>query len=154
MALTSTKQKKEIGDRLRFERERLGYTELQIAQLLGIPLETYQRFEAGETDPGIFRMPRLFAIGFDILFIIADERHIPGVEEDVLLKKFRTLSLKGRATVFNTIDALERLGPNIKRKLETPPEAIILKTEMRAHSFLGFIPKTYVRLLCLPTMRS
>lgn len=59
MALTSTKQKKEIGDRLRFERERLGYTELQIAQLLGIPLETYQRFEAGETDPGIFRMPRL-----------------------------------------------------------------------------------------------
>ena len=130
MALTSTKQKKEIGDRLRFERERLGYTELQIAQLLGIPLETYQRFEAGETDPGIFRMPRLFAIGFDILFIIADERHIPGVEEDVLLKKFRTLSLKGRA------------------------EAIILKTEMRAHSFLGFIPKTYVRLLCLPTMRS
>ena len=62
-------------------------------------------------------MPRLFAIGFDILFIIADERHIPGVEEDVLLKKFRTLSLKGRATVFNTIDALERLGPNIKRKI-------------------------------------
>ena len=117
MALTSTKQKKEIGDRLRFERERLGYTELQIAQLLGIPLETYQRFEAGETDPGIFRMPRLFAIGFDILFIIADERHIPGVEEDILLKKFRTLSLKGRATVFNTIDALERLGPNIKRKI-------------------------------------
>ena len=87
MALASSKQKKEIGDRLRFGRERLGYTELQIAQLLGIPLETYQRFEAGETDPGIFENAAGFCHGFDILFIIADERHIPGVEEDVLLKK-------------------------------------------------------------------
>ena len=95
----------------------MGYSEQQIAQLLGIPIDQYIRFEEGEADPGIYRMPRLFAIGFDIQFIITDERHIPGQEEDVLLRKFRDLSLRGKVTVFNTIDALERLAPNLKRKL-------------------------------------
>ena len=117
MALTSTKQREGIGQRLKEERERLGYTELQIAQLLGIPLEQYERFELGEGDPGIFRMPRLSAIGFDILFIITEERHIPGLEEGELLKRFRSLSLKGRISIFNTMDALERLAPNIKRRI-------------------------------------
>lgn len=119
MALTSTKQRQEIGARLRAERERLGYSELQIAQLLGIPIDTYIRFEEGLADPGIFRMPRLSAIGFDVLFIITEERHIPGYEEDVLLQRFRALSLKGKVSVFNTIDALERLAPNIKRKIRS-----------------------------------
>lgn len=117
MALTTTKQRQEIGKRLREERERLGYSAQQIAQLLGVPEETYLRFEEGEADMGIFRMPRLYAVGLDVLYIIAEERHIPGLEEDLLLKRFRELSSRGRSTIFNTLDALERLGPNIKRKI-------------------------------------
>ena len=117
MALTSTRQRQEIGERLREERDRLGYSEQHIAQLLGIPIDAYIRFEVGDSDPGIFRMPRLSSIGCDVLYIITNERHVPGREEDVLLQKFRALSLKGRVTVFNTIDALERLAPNIKRKI-------------------------------------
>ena len=57
MALTSTKQRQEIGNRLKEERERLGYSEIQIAQLLGIPIDAYIRFEEGLADPGIYRMP-------------------------------------------------------------------------------------------------
>ena len=41
MALTTTKQRKEIGERLRVERERLTYTTLQIAQLIGVPESVY-----------------------------------------------------------------------------------------------------------------
>lgn len=54
MALTTTKQRRMIGERIRDERERLGYTELQIAQLLGIPLETYQAQERGIRSGAVF----------------------------------------------------------------------------------------------------
>ena len=70
------KRRRGFGERLRTERERLGYTELQIAQLLGVPLEQYQLYEEGKDDPGIFRMPRLNDCGFDVLFIITSERTI------------------------------------------------------------------------------
>ncbi len=119
-ALANSKQKQEIGARLKSERERLGYTELQIAQLLGVSPETYCQIEAGEVDPGIYSMPRLSDIGFDILYIIMEVRHIPGIEEDALLRRYRSLSLRGKTTVFNTLDALERLGPNIKKKISGP----------------------------------
>lgn len=118
MATTSTKRRKDAGERLRSERERLGYTPRQIAQLLGVPLETYERFEAGEADPGIWRMPRLAACGFDVLYVITAERHLVIEEENELLSRFRELSQRGRASVFTTMDALERLAPNIRRQFD------------------------------------
>ena len=118
MALTTTKQRQEIGARLKSERERVGFTERQIAQLLGIPIEQYQQEESGEHDPGIFCMPRLNACGFDILYIITGERYKPVQEESELLQRFRELSLRGRSSIFMTLDALERLAPNIKKTIQ------------------------------------
>ena len=118
MALTTTKQRQEIGARLKSERERLGFTERQIAQLLGIPIEQYQQEESGKHDPGIFCMPRLNACGFDILYIITGERYKPVQEESELLQRFRELSLRGRSSIFMTLDALERLAPNIKKTIQ------------------------------------
>ena len=117
MALTTTKQRRVLGERLRDERERLGYTELQIAQLLGIPLEQYQAEERGEVDPGLFSMPRLDACGFDVLFIVTGTRNKPVQEESQLLQRFRELSAKGRASIFMTLDALERLAPNLRQRI-------------------------------------
>ena len=111
MALTTTKQRKEIGGRLRTERERLNYTAQQIAQLIGVTPEI------GEADPGIFCMPRLSACGFDVQFVITGERIKPVQEENELLRRFRELSLKGRSSIFMTLDALERLAPNIRKTL-------------------------------------
>ncbi|WP_295479175.1 XRE family transcriptional regulator [Sutterella sp.] len=117
MATTSTKKRQEIGVRLKSERERLGYAPLQIAQLLGVPLDVYERFESGAADPGVWRMPRLAACGFDVLYILTAERHIVVAEENELLSRFRELSQRGRASIFTTLDALERLAPNIRRQL-------------------------------------
>ena len=117
MALTSTKKRRDIGERLRSERERLGYTPEQIASLLGVPLEQYQRYETGELDPGVFRMTRLAAVDFDILYVITSERHTPINEENELLDRFRELSRHGKASVFMTLDALERLAPNLRRTI-------------------------------------
>ncbi len=117
MATVLSKRRREFGERLRSERERLGYTELQIAQLLGVPLQTYQKYEEGQEDPGIFRMPRLNDCGFDILFIITSERHNPIEEENELLARFRELSNRGRNSIFMTLDALERLAPNLRQTI-------------------------------------
>ena len=117
MATALSKRRREFGERLRTERERLGYTELQIAQLLGVPLEMYQKYEEGQEDPGIFRMPRLNDCGFDVLFIITSERHNPIEQESKLLARFRELSNRGRNSVFMTLDALERLAPNLRQTI-------------------------------------
>lgn len=117
MATVLAKRRREFGERLRTERERLGYTELQIAQLLGVPLEMYQKYELGQEDPGIFRMPRLNDCGFDILFVITSERHNPVEEESELLARFRELSNRGRDSIFMTLDALERLAPNLRQTI-------------------------------------
>ena len=117
MATVLAKRRREFGERLRTERERLGYTELQIAQLLGVPLEMYQKYELGQEDPGIFRMPRLNDCGFDILFIITSERHNPVEEESELLARFRELYNRGRDSIFMTLDALERLAPNLRQTI-------------------------------------
>lgn len=117
MATVLAKRRREFGERLRTERERLSYTELQIAQLLGVPLEMYQKYELGQEDPGIFRMPRLNDCGFDILFIITSERHNPVEEESELLARFRELSNRGRDSIFMTLDALERLAPNLRQTI-------------------------------------
>lgn len=118
MATTSTKKRQETGARLRAERERLGYAPRQIAQLLGVPLEAYALFESGEADPGIWRMPRLAACGFDVLYILTAERHLVIDEENELLNRFRELSQRGRSSIFTTLDALERLAPNIRKRLD------------------------------------
>lgn len=117
MATTSTKRRQDAGQRLKQERERLGYTPQQIAQLLGVPLDVYACFESGEADPGIYRMPRLAACGFDVLYIITSERHLVIEEESELLARFRELSQRGRASIFTTLDALERLAPNIRQQI-------------------------------------
>ena len=77
--------------------------------------DQYLRYETGELDPGVFRMTRLAAIGFDILFVITAERHTPINEENELLDRFRELSNHGKASLFMTLDALERLAPNLRR---------------------------------------
>ncbi len=112
-----SKRRREFGERLRTERERLGYSEIQIAQLLGVPLERYQLFEEGKEDPGIFNMPRLRDCGFDIMFVITSERHEPIEEENELLARFRELSNRGRDSIFMTLDALERLAPNLRQTI-------------------------------------
>lgn len=111
-----SKKRAEIGARLKSERERLGYTAKQIAQLMGVTLDVYATYETGQGDPGVYRLPRLSACGFDVLYILTAGRHRPMEEENELLSRFRELSQRGRSSVFTTIDALERLAPNLRKE--------------------------------------
>lgn len=115
--MTTTKQRRLIGGRLASERERLGYTQQQIAQLLGVAIEPYADMETGAADLTAFAMARLHGSGFDVYYIITGERFAPVKEESELLRRFRELSLKGRTSIFTTLDALERLAPNLQGRI-------------------------------------
>lgn len=118
MAETTVSQKrKDIGSRLKSERERLGYSDRQIAQLMGIPLNAYLECELGAADPGIYRLPRLAAVGFDVMYILTAERTSPIAEEAELLKRFRELSQRGQNSIFLTLDSLEKIAPNLRERV-------------------------------------
>ena len=53
----------------------------------------------------------------DEFFIITSERHNPIEQESELLARFRELSNRGRNSVFMTLDALERLAPNLRQTI-------------------------------------
>lgn len=117
MALTTTKQRKEIGGRLRTERERLNYTAQQIAQLIGVTPEIYVTYELGEADPGFSACPDSRPAALTCSLSSRANALSPCQEENELLRRFRELSLKGRSSIFMTLDALERLAPNIRKTL-------------------------------------
>ena len=39
-----------IGDRVRAERNQLGFTQVEFAEVCGVPLRSFKRFEAGASD--------------------------------------------------------------------------------------------------------
>lgn len=61
-----------IGDRVRSERKRLGLTQVEFAQLCGVPLRSFKRFEAGASDSLtiLLRVAQYFnrAPGLEMLF--------------------------------------------------------------------------------------
>lgn len=107
------------GTRLRLERDRLGFNSQQVASLLGISTDTLARYENG-AEPNVRSLSLLHSVGFDIVYVVSGEKSVkaaplPRNEENELLKRFRELSLRGRSSVFLTLDALERLAPNLRR---------------------------------------
>lgn len=66
----------------------------------------------------MFNMQRLYTIGFDVMFVVTGDRYRPVQEESELLQRFRELSLRGKTSIFMTLDALERLAPNLKENIK------------------------------------
>lgn len=109
----------EIGDRLHDERNRLGYSDKQIANLLAIPLSSYQECRQGTIELSSMQLLRLMHAGFDILFIVSGHRYQPIEEELILLRKYRKLSSRGKESIFTTLDALLQLSPNVRKDIST-----------------------------------
>lgn len=64
--------KLQIGKRLRFVREKFGYTQQQVANALNIDRSTYSYYETGKTSPDIttlLALSEIFSIGVDEFLI-------------------------------------------------------------------------------------
>lgn len=118
-----------IGDRLREERVRLGLTQLEIAEQIGIRREMWSRYERGDAAPGGDALAGFVAIGGDAQYVLGGGRSSSALakEEEELLEGFRGLDIRGKARVLGVVDGLG---------METP-ETIASKPSRLANKISG-----------------
>lgn len=69
--------RKTVGDRLREERQRLGLTQLELAQRIGAVERTVTGYEAGTSTIRFEKLMALAAIGIEITYLVYGPRRTP-----------------------------------------------------------------------------
>lgn len=109
-----------LGDRLREERERLGFNQSDFAALAGSTRKTQFNYESGERSADTKYLEAIAGAGADVLYIltgvrllIEDEAHLGSdsvrpyglsADEDALLKAYRRSTPEARAIVLRALD--------------------------------------------------
>ncbi len=80
-----------MHERIKTERERLGYSQEELAKKLGTTRVTQGKYETGKTQPTTKYLLALQDIGADIYYIFTGNpsSNSLSIEEQLLLKKFR-----------------------------------------------------------------
>ena len=63
-----------ISERLKSERENLGFSQQALADLLGISLRSQQNYEKGDRNPDSAYLAAIAAAGADVLYILTGQR--------------------------------------------------------------------------------
>ena len=91
-----------FGDKLREARKNKGYTQEQIAHLLGIAKSTYTGYEKGVREPDLFKIKRLVEV-LDVdsswLLGVDDSPSSITAAEYQAIKKYRALDERGKMAV-------------------------------------------------------
>ena len=66
-----------ISERLKSERENLGFSQQALADLLGISLRSQQNYEKGDRNPDSAYLAAIAAAGADVLYILTGQRSQP-----------------------------------------------------------------------------
>ena len=94
------------GDKLREARKNKGYTQEQIAGLLGIAKSTYTGYEKGVREPDLFKIKRLVEV-LDVdsswLLGVDDSPSNITAAEYQAIKKYRALDERGKMAVDSTL---------------------------------------------------
>lgn len=100
-----------IGERIRFERERLGLTQPAFAEVAGTTKRTLIDWEKGVSSPTAVQLSALAGIGVDVLFVLTGNRssallvsepspsYAVNKEEAALLDNYRHSSPEGKAVI-------------------------------------------------------
>lgn len=97
-----------IGARLREERERLGYNQLDFAAIGGASKRSQIDWEQGKLVPNAEFLAMVAAAGADVLYILTGERASSALSKDEreLLSGYRGLDIRGKAGVLGMIDGM------------------------------------------------
>lgn len=102
-----------IGNRLREERERLGFSQTDLAALAGASKNSQYNYEKGERSPDTAYLVAVAAHGVDVLYVVTGER-VPmksdclTVEEAELLLAYRVMGEADRQTLARVAGALAK----------------------------------------------
>lgn len=100
-----------IGDRLKEERSRLGFSQTELGAAGGVGKTTQINYEKGERNPDASYLAAVAKKGVDVLYVVQGERTSRSAdsltaEEVLLLERYRQMSAEGRATVDSVTAAL------------------------------------------------
>lgn len=73
MKATTIKKLSEIGDRMRIAREKLGFSQVKIAELFGCSVRTYQKNETGLNEAGICIIDDFIRLGINANWLLTGE---------------------------------------------------------------------------------
>ena len=101
-----------IADRLREQRENLGFSQLSVAEKIGITRQSQGNYESGLRYPDAAYLASIATLGFDIGYIITGTRAAPPVveltrEEEALVDAYRKSSEEDKR-------AMRRMGDAFK----------------------------------------
>lgn len=95
-------------DRLREERERLGYNQADFGEIGGVKKLAQFNYEKGERSPDAAYLAKISAIGVDIVYLITGQRSFPvalNPKEEALLDNYRNSNEAGKKAVETTASA-------------------------------------------------
>ena len=114
-----------VSDRLREERERLGLTQVAMAERGGVTAKTQVNYEGGRSAPDADYLGRLAALGLDVLYVVTGQRtpDKKGVvrvgqelsrREQALLEGYRATNDMGRRIIEGTTSLVSDEAPATK----------------------------------------
>jgi transcriptional regulator with XRE-family HTH domain len=95
-----------LFDRLKEERERLGFTQPHLAAITEVGKTTVINWEKGASSPSALQLASFAASGADVLYVITGQRSQGAAEVELLPADERVL-----------VDAYRRCNPDAKRNL-------------------------------------
>lgn len=94
-----------IGERLREERERLGFSQPKFASVAGTTKQTLFAWETGKTAPDAVQLSAFAGIGADVLYILTGEIDSQALssDEQELVAAFRAAPLAVKAAAIGAL---------------------------------------------------
>ncbi|MBU3059424.1 helix-turn-helix domain-containing protein [Pseudomonas indica] len=105
-----------LNERLTEERERLGYTQVQLAKLVGVSKTTQNYYDTGKRSPTADYLEAIAALGADVLYIVTGTRTpMPAdslsPEETQVVIDYRSIPSDEQAAIRRVTSALAQTLP-------------------------------------------
>ncbi len=126
-----------IGQRLKFERERIGMTQPEFAAIAGVSKRTLIDWEKGVSSPTAVQLSALMESGVDVFYVLTGQRIVslqqpapPTQEEIEILANYRLSREEDRQALARTAAAMAK-QPAPKSRLRQPKTAVVFDTEYK-----------------------